>query len=60
MRKKIKVEFNQFIIGVVVGTLFGSAVVGMTALAGSRQTREYDKFVESAAGDTAVRIVIVE
>lgn len=52
-------KINKFIAGLIIGFLFGSAVVGMTAMAGGRQQREYDKFVEDSSGDTAVRIVIV-
>jgi hypothetical protein len=51
---------KRFISGLVLGLLIGTVITGAwAAMSGSKNGREYDKFVESAAGETCILVTIV-
>lgn len=48
-----------FILGLALGLLLGASAIGFASMAGGRQGREYDKFIETTGGKTSVLVTIV-
>lgn len=54
-------KLNDFAIGFIVGILiFALATLSFATISSSRQDREFEKFIETSGGETAVLIRIIE
>jgi len=51
---------KKFTLGLIIGLLLGSAAMGIAAMANSRNAREYDKFSETASGNTSILVTVVQ